>query len=247
MAHINYYLKRPVEKFFLWAGKRHYRKVRKSYFDTSISGWENLPGESAIVVPNHCIGIDGMLITIAMPRPVHFLVDSGVYSRTRKSKFYGWLIGAIPVNVDRLSGNREVLNRVSDYLGYSRDFIGIFSEGRAKQYYDPDTKTIVPIKERKYDIGAAHFAIKRNVPIVPIGLGIPFEVQREIYEFGVSKAKSNFDFMKRYIENNGKIPYHINIGMPIRAEAKESKESLTQRVKTEVIRLADEIKSLQID
>lgn len=247
MAKINYYLKRPVEKFSQWAGKLCYGKIKDRYLNTFVRGVENLPDESAIVVPNHCIGLDGMLVTIALPRLVHFLVDDGVYSRTRMAKFQNWLIGGIPVNIDKRSGNKMVLKRVADYLEYCPDFIGIFSEGRAKQYYDPETKEVMPVEKRKHDVGAAHFAIKSGVSIVPIGLGIPVEVQRELYEFGPGKIESNFKFITRYIENNGKIPYYINIGKPMYPETKESKESLTQRVRAEVIGLVNEIKNGQLD
>jgi 1-acyl-sn-glycerol-3-phosphate acyltransferase len=196
--------------------------------------------DGAIIVPNHEIGIDGLILAYALSEDVkkqtHFLVQNeGVYSG--KYQMMLWATGQIPVNVDNRSKNKTVMKRVEDYLEYSQDLIGIFSEGPTKNLIQ-DGK-LIAIGQRKHELGAAHFSIRKNKPIIPIAVRVPSEVQDKLVEFGAKGYQDKLSWVKEYTQSHGRIPYIINIGTAIKGE---NKNELTQRVKEQLIYLYDESK-----
>ncbi len=235
MAKINYYLKRPIENFSANFAARYFGSKRENYFDTQISGLENLPNGSAIIVPNHCIGIDGITLANLIPKRIHFFVQNeGLYSRNLLMEFSCWACGLIPVNVDNLNSNRVALTRAKDYLDCSSDFVGIFSEGPTKRL--DKTKSL---RERDHYPSASHLSIKTNKPIIPIAIKTISDVEENLWEFGSLKK---FEWAKDYSNKNGLIPYIFKIGRPIFPSKEINKKELTQQVKEEIIRLHEEIK-----
>ncbi len=234
MAKINYYLKRPLENFSASFAARYFGRKREKYFDTKTYGLENLPKGPAIIVPNHCIGIDGITLGDIIPKRIHFFVQNeGLYSRNLLMEFSCWACGLIPVNVDNLNSNRVALTRAKDYLDCSSDLIGIFSEGPTKRL--DQTK---PLQERNHYPSASHLSIKTNNPIIPIAIKTIPEVEENLWEFGSLKK---FEWARNYSNKNGLIPYVFKIGQPIFPSKDINKKELTQRVKEEIIRIHREI------
>ncbi len=239
MSRLNYYLKRPIEKFAFNRGKRIFEKLIGNYLDIRTLNADTLQeSRGAIIVPNHEIGIDGGVLAYALSedakKQTHFLVQNeGVYSG--KYQVMLWASGQIPVNVDNKSRNKIVMKRVEDYLQYSPDLIGIFSEGPTKNLIQ--NGTMLDIKERKHEVGAAHFSIRKNKPIVPLSVRVPDEVRSKLMEFGAVGYEDKLSWVNQYTQLKGKIPYVINIGLP---QNGTNKTELTQRVKEQLIDLYDE-------
>jgi 1-acyl-sn-glycerol-3-phosphate acyltransferase len=237
MARINYYLKRPIELVCQGLVLSYIGFKTRKYLDISVKGIENLPECSSIIAPNHCIGIDSMLVARAIPRFMNYLIQSeGNYGAIGK-----WAVGGILVNVDKRSTNSLVLRRVRDYLSHNGNIIGIFPEGPTKNLYSPDGRPL-PLEKREHYSGAVHFALSNGVPIVPIGVSTCEDVAEKLWEVGGDFGRY-LGIMREYTAKNGKIPYRINIGKPIRIEAAESvsrrnKKELTEIVRQEIIRLA---------
>ena len=241
MVSLGYYLKRYfIEKPCYRMACLFFDKILfGKYFDFNIKGLENIPKKSAIIVPNHCIGIDGILLSIKIPKQIHFLIKyEGVYNS--KLKIPCWMTGGIPVKVDKRSSNKAVLKRTSEYLKKSNDLCGIFSGGPSNELINEKTMEIIPLGQRDHYDGAAGIAIKRGVDIVPIGLRVAEDISKKLWSFK-DKSKENRMYMKEYKKRGGKgITYHINIGKPISPEGynPKRKEELTKIVKKEICKLA---------
>lgn len=244
---IAYWLKRAIEKP---ANKivcgAIYLRFRK-YFEPKIKGLENLPDESAIIVPNHCIMIDGpalgSVISMRRHKLAHFWIQKEqVYS---KRKALLWSIGAIPLEVDSRSTKKAVLKRTYEHLEYDNDYIAIFSEGPTKDLIDEGGR-IVPIEQRAHSSSAAHLSVCANVPspipIIPVGLRSNDEIERETWKYGIKNEGGALEYIGNYVKQNGRAPYYFNFGKPIfpnkNLGKKEAIIDLTARVKDEVCRLA---------
>jgi 1-acyl-sn-glycerol-3-phosphate acyltransferase len=230
MAKINYYLKRPVEALTYAFCSWRVKKMAKKYFQIGVEGLENLPAESAIIVPNHEIGIDSGLLGITMPRKIHYLVQKeGVYDS--RATMLLWALGQIPVNV-RGGSNREVVKRAGDYLNYSRDFLGIFGEGPSMNL-DVGGEPL-PVLKREYQAGAAHFAINKRKEIIPVALVTREEIVRNFWNFPWNEQEEKFRDLGKYVKEKGKVPYRVCVGKPLWCE---QKRELTARVKEEICRM----------
>jgi 1-acyl-sn-glycerol-3-phosphate acyltransferase len=220
------------------------------YFDYKLKGTDNLPEGPAILVPNHCMMSDGLFLNQQVFRSkrnklTHFFVQNGVYD---KLKPYFWAKGQIPVRVDKRSPGLAVLKRTKEYIDWTTDYLGIFAEGPTKDLVDKKTHRIVPINEREHSNGAAFTAVKNQVPIVPVGIRSNDFVETETWKYTLSKFWQALWALHKHVWKNGKAPYYINFGNPIypdkledsatRKQEKTAIRDLAQRVREEVIRLA---------
>ena len=231
-----FWMKRPVEVGMQKLGIEYYKPQLEKYFDVRIKGLSNIPLESAMITPNHAIGIDGMILTCSFsPRPCHFLIQKeGLYDSSRMMRFGFWLIGEIPVSINGdIASNYIAVRRIRDYVRKTKDLIFTFAEGPTKDLIRD--RKIIPIEERKHYLGAAAFALRTGRPIVPIGIKVPKEVEENLFEFN-RKDRTKRDYVEEYVTRNGRIPYCVNIGKPIDSRAFD-RESLSYKVKKEVIEL----------
>ncbi len=245
-----FWLKRAIEHASNYVSKYTEIPLSECYFDYKVKGVENLPEGPAILVPNHCMMTDGPFLNYQIVRSrgnklTHFFVQKEVY---KKLKLYFWARGQIPVRVDKRSTDSAVLRRTKEYLDWTTDYLGIFAEGPTKDIVNPETHRIVPINERKHEVGAAFIAIKNQIPIVPVGLRSNDFVETETWKYTFSKFGQAWWTLQKYVWENGRVPYYINFGKPIypeklddsgtRKQEKTAIRDLAQRVREEVIRLA---------
>ncbi len=208
-------------------------------FKPKIYGKENIPKESAILVANHAINLDGPLISMFMNKQIHFWVQyEDVYEKN--PKLLG-SIGEIPVKVqekDRHFWKDITLEKSLFYLEKTNDFIGIFPEGPMES-----------LNKKKSYRGAVNLACKyykkyrKPKNIVPVGLWLPDEYKKRIkkYERGVN-TKKILDIITKNAFT--RIPYYINIGKGIEIKLSNSKEQkeLVQHFVKKCNNLADLIK-----
>jgi acyl-[acyl-carrier-protein]-phospholipid O-acyltransferase/long-chain-fatty-acid--[acyl-carrier-protein] ligase len=134
------------------------RQLGFAYFRLSVSGLQHIPAQgAAIIAGNHPNVLDGILLLIASPRPVRFLVTEELFFHP----YLHWLfcaMGCIPVyrtrahNGDALRAAVAALNR--------GEVVGIFPEGTTS-----DLGRLRAIK-----LGVILLALRTGAPVVPLGI-----------------------------------------------------------------------------
>lgn len=121
----------------------------------TIEGLEHVPSTGGVlVVSNHLHNADPVLLSIAFPRPLHFMAKKELFGLP----FIGWLIrrvGAFPV--DRQKADRGALRRAEAVLAQGIA-VGMFPEGTRSS-----TAALGPAHP-----GAALLALRTQVPILPV-------------------------------------------------------------------------------
>lgn len=262
---IQYALKRLIEKTTYGVVSARCSFTISRYFNPILKDTDKakLPEGSAILAFNHTFGLDGILISLGIPRQIHYLIQSeDVCDKNIANKLTSWAIGFIPVSVGKLDENGKLENnsvnrgmniqacrRAEAYLETHKDYVGIFIDGPASRLVDIIGKPIPKSKREASEI-AASLSILSGRPIVPVGTHMPEDVANKLWEFGEKYQKSN----QEYIETRKKtftkekealIPYQINVGNPIlptdiEGKNGEKRKRLTEMVRKEIIRLSEE-------
>jgi len=129
----------------------------RRYFRLRVEGDGNVPAAGpCLLAANHASYVDPVVLAMASPRPVRFIVDQQQYRRP----LVHWIAartGAIPVG----NSSRDV-GAVRRALRALRrgDVLGIFPEGGRS-----GDGTLKPGKP-----GAALLALRGDVPLVPVGI-----------------------------------------------------------------------------
>lgn len=114
----------------------------------------------ALVVCNHVSFMDALVVGVASPRPLRFLMDKPIYD----SPWLNWLfrrVGAIPVEADRRDPGsvRQALDEVSRALRQG-EVVMVFPEGRLTTNGE-----IQPFRR-----GLELILTRDAVPVIPAGL-----------------------------------------------------------------------------
>lgn len=124
-------------------------------FRPKISGKENIPANSAVVLAgNHIKFWDCFMVMAGTRRCVHFLAKSELFGNPF-TKWFFTTAGIIPVHRNRK--DKAALEDAEKYLN-NGCVIGIFPEGTTNKTNEP----LLPFK-----IGAVKMANETNSPIVP--------------------------------------------------------------------------------
>jgi 1-acyl-sn-glycerol-3-phosphate acyltransferase len=138
----------------------------KVWFRVSVSGREHLPRTGAyIIAPVHRSNIDTPLSSFVTSRRVRFMGKDSLW----KDKYIGAflsLLGGFPVT--RGAADLEALKRCVAVLDAGEPLV-MFPEG---------TRQHGPVVHQLFE-GTAYVALKRGVPIVPVGIGGSQRVMRK--------------------------------------------------------------------
>jgi 1-acyl-sn-glycerol-3-phosphate acyltransferase len=97
------------------------------FFSLSVEGAGHLPRQGPyIIAANHHNYLDGVVLGMAVPEPIAFIVMPGVYRATPLHRPFHDRIGSIPINLERtdVSGLRRALGALEGGA-----IVGIFPEG----------------------------------------------------------------------------------------------------------------------
>lgn len=123
-----------------------------------VHGRDRLPvGVPYVVAPVHRSYVDFLLVAVAVPRVMRYMVKDSVWKAPRVGRFIEFN-GSFPV--DRDHADREAL-RNAERAVQGGDPVVMFPEGRRKDG---------PVVEDLFD-GPAWVACRNRVPLVPIGIG----------------------------------------------------------------------------
>lgn len=142
------------------------RPVLKAAFNLGVEGSENLPPTGPfILAANHHNYLDGVVLGVAVPRKITFLVMPRVYHTTPLHPPFFRHVGSIPVNLEKPDpGAIKRALRILEAGGV----IGIFPEGPFS------------LEGRLVDgqPGVALIALRAGVPVVPVGIIGTYEALR---------------------------------------------------------------------
>jgi len=140
--------------------------LSKLWFRVSVSGREHLPASGAyIIAPVHRSNIDTPLSSFVTRRRVRFMGKDSLWKQKHIGKFFS-LLGGFPVT--RGAADFEALKRCVAVLDGGEPLV-IFPEGTRQS-----GALLHPLFE-----GPAYVALKRGVPIVPVGIGGSERVMRK--------------------------------------------------------------------
>jgi 1-acyl-sn-glycerol-3-phosphate acyltransferase len=141
------------------------RPALSRWFDLSIEGLERLPAGPFILAANHHNYLDGVVLGVAVPRPISFIVMPRVYHASPLHPAFHRHIGSIPVNLSRPEPG--AIKRALRALDAGH-IVGIFPEGPFSR-----EGRLVPGQP-----GAAALALHAGVPVVPTAVLGTFEAMR---------------------------------------------------------------------
>ncbi len=133
------------------------------WFDLRVEGLEHLPADRPyIVAANHHNYLDGVVLAVALPRPIAFLVMPRVWRATPLHPLLHRQIGSILLNLERpdVGALRQALRA----LDQDR-VVGIFPEGPF---------SVRGCLERGLP-GVGLLALRAGVPVVPAGIRGTFQ------------------------------------------------------------------------
>ena len=142
-----------------WIGWPIFRVVA-AFYHFSYSGYENVPRkEPLLVVANHNSRKDPVAINLALRRPVRYMAKKEAFD-PRNSLFECIMVRAFfAYPVDRERPGPDAIRRTIAFLDKG-DCVGIFPEGT--RHEDEKLHT--------FTHGAAYFAWKSGVRVLPIGV-----------------------------------------------------------------------------
>jgi 1-acyl-sn-glycerol-3-phosphate acyltransferase len=190
------------------------RPALARWFDLTVEGLERLPAGPFILAANHHNYLDGVVLGVAVPRPISFLVMPRVYHASPLHPAFHRRIGSIPVNL--LRPDAGAIKRALRALDEGR-IIGIFPEGPFSR-----EGRLVPGQP-----GVAALALRAGVPVVPAAICGTFEALRGRRFYVPRRQPLTVRFGQ---------PLHIARGRrrgPTRAE----RVAVTGRIMTEIARL----------
>jgi 1-acyl-sn-glycerol-3-phosphate acyltransferase len=142
-----------------------YRTLRSSagaalrhWFGLRVEGLEHLPASGPyIVAANHHNYLDGVVLAVALPRPVAFLVMPRVWRATPLHPLLHRRIGSIPLNLEGTD------------VGALRGALRALEGGRVVGIFPEGPFSVAGRLERGLP-GVGLLALRAGVPVVPAGI-----------------------------------------------------------------------------
>src|SRR6266704_5649482 len=170
------------------------RLLVRCFYRVTAIGMENLPSGGFLLVPNHISWVDALVLQLACPRPIRYVIDQAYYHRPTLRPILR-AIGCIPINIRHShSAIRAAAERIA-----AGEIVCVFPEGQLER-----TGTLLRL-QRGYELIARH----ANAQVVPVWLD---QLWGSIFSFQGGRFFTKFP--KR-------IPYPVTIafGRPLKAQA----------------------------
>ena len=164
------------------------RRFFARFFELCVEGLDRLPpAPPYIIAANHHNYLDGVVLALATPAPISFIVMPRVWRATPLHPLFHRHIGSIPINLER--PDVGALRRALAALGEGR-VVGIFPEGPF---------SVRGRLERGFP-GVALLALRSGVPVVPAGIAGTYEalVGRSCYIPRRSRLAVRFGAPRRF-------------------------------------------------
>ena len=170
------------------------RPLVRCFYRVTTIGLENLPDGGFLLVPNHISWVDALVLQLACPRPIRYVIDQEYYYKPILHPFLRAL-GCIPINIRH---SHQAVRAAAEKIAEG-EIVCVFPEGQLER-----TGTLLRL-QRGFELIARH----ANAQVVPVWLD---QLWGSIFSFQGGRFFTKFP--KR-------IPYPVTIafGKPLKAEA----------------------------
>src|SRR5205085_5575921 len=169
--------------------------IARAIYRVKAFGLGNLPPDGCLVVPNHITWIDAIILQLACPRPVRFIIDEEFYRKPALQPVLR-MVRAIPINRRK---PREAIRRATAQIEAGQ-FVCIFPEGQLSR-----TGTLARL-QRGFEMIARH----GQAPVVPVFLD---QLWGSIFSFRGGK------FFRKWPRH---FPYRATVGFGVPLSAEEA-------------------------
>ena len=122
-------------------------------FIGSAPGLENLPGGGFLLVPNHITWVDALVLQLACPRPIRYVIDQAYYHKPILHPILH-VVGCIPINIRHShAAVRAAAEKIAD-----GEIVCVFPEGQLER-----TGTLLRL-QRGFELIARH----ANAQVAPV-------------------------------------------------------------------------------
>jgi acyl-[acyl-carrier-protein]-phospholipid O-acyltransferase / long-chain-fatty-acid--[acyl-carrier-protein] ligase len=170
------------------------RLLARCFYRVDALGLENLPSGGFLLLPNHISWVDAVVLQLACPRPIRYLIDQEYYHKPVLHPFLR-VFGCIPITSRR---SHSAIRAATEKIA-AGEIVCVFPEGRLER-----TGTLLRL-QRGYELIARH----ANAQVVPVWLD---QLWGSIFSFQGGK------FFRKVPK---RIPYAVTIafGQPLEADA----------------------------
>src|SRR6266566_2809962 len=170
------------------------RPLVRCFYRVTALGLENLPRGGFLLVPNHISWVDALVLQLACPRPIRFVIDQEYYHKPILHPFLR-VLGCIPINIRHShQAVRAAAEKIAD-----GEIVCVFPEGQLER-----RGTLLRL-HRGYELIARH----ANAQVAPVWLD---QLWGSIFSFQGGRFFTKFP--KRF-----PYPVTIALGKPLKAEA----------------------------
>jgi acyl-[acyl-carrier-protein]-phospholipid O-acyltransferase / long-chain-fatty-acid--[acyl-carrier-protein] ligase len=170
------------------------RPLFRCFYRLTVLGIENLPKGGFLLLPNHITWIDAIVLQLACPRPIRYVIDQDFY-RKRVLRPFLRLVGCIPIDVRH---SLPAVRAATEKIGEG-EIVCLFPEGQLER-----AGTLLRLR-RGYELIARH----SNAVVLPVWLD---QLWGSIFSFQGGK------FFRKLPK---RIPYPVTVafGRPLEAKA----------------------------
>ena len=180
-----------------------------SFYRVTALGLENLPAGGFLLVPNHITWVDALVLQLACPRPVRYVIDHEHYHNPILHPILRAL-GCIPISVRHsYAAVRSAAEKIAD-----GEIVCVFPEGQLER-----TGTLLRL-QRGYQLIARH----ANAQVVPVWLDL---LWGSIFSFQGGRF---------FTKLPKRIPYPVTIAF---GKALEAKTADVATVREELLKLGE--------
>src|SRR5438309_3968318 len=173
------------------------RALVRCFYRVHAIGLENLPDGGFLLVPNHISWVDALVLQLACPRPIRYVIDQEYYHKRVLHPILRAL-GGIPINIRH---SHAAVRAAAEKVGEG-EIVCVFPEGQLER------RGVLLRLQRGYELIARH----SKVQVVPVWLD---QLWGSIFSFQGGRFFTKFP---------RRIPYPVIIafGKPLQGEAADN-------------------------
>src|SRR6266446_1924318 len=186
------------------------RPLVRFFYRVHPLGLEHLPKGGFLLLPNHITWVDAIVLQLACPRPIRYIIDQEFYNKPILRPFLR-TVGCIPIDTRHA---RSAIKAATEQIA-AGEIVCLFPEGQLTR-----SGTLLRLR-RGYELIAQH----ANAPVVPVWLD---RLWGSIFSFQGGKFFTKFP---------KEIPYRVGVafGKPL-----EPQKADIATVREELLKLAED-------